>query len=573
MEPYCTFLRGNGGRSQILGNHTTPLPVARLDSGELPRSLVDSDSSNAAELLVYLPIVIFLMVLCLFFLGLVARFSLRRFRENHPLSRTKIAAVTLDKDEVIGDTVKENSGEEHAENGNVTPKKVAHRLPPGLVNLMLQQQEMRVRLDVPIEYKGIIDRWVKKYSDSNRTSDSEALEMFDMISGLLDTRSCLIAASSLHDRGFASSALSLLALSDSDELVDFKRHLQNAQEEERKKSKGALLIHYGKFWRGIELRNAVLECYHSLKQILKETSHANPDPTGAFGIQGLMKDFNGALTNEEQLKFRTLQDAVNADGVQIPPPVTDIFQTNSPPISTDLPKNKKIFMGPSFKLPLVRFVKVESILRMHSLTKCHDLPDNSFTKIGKFAISYCWESSTEADPSGAILDRLKHVLRTIPGIEENDDVYIDWCCFHEEDATRLLVTKSIFQHCHVIFLPSSDYFLRSWCTYEYFSWLLSPFPNQALGDYDMSPAASHLSVFFGRQPFLLDRPELSCFGYRCMASTDTFDPRDKAFLMNKIVTECTFYQSSLEELLTKIVFKLEYNVVSFGGILKENRDD
>jgi hypothetical protein len=559
----CAFLRRNGDNSQIFSDHIIPLTsLTRLDNGVLSRRLAASDASNAAELMVYLPILLLLAVVCLCFLGLAARYLLWRFRENNPSSETKIAALVHDEEEPNDDTVKENSMEEHAERGSVITKKAPQRLPSGFVNLILTQQEMQVPLDVPMEYKGIIDHWVRKYSDTRRTSDIEALEMFGMLSGLLDTRSSLIAASSLRDRGFASSALKILALHDSDEVVDLKKDLENLHDAERKKSQDALLFHYGKFWRGVELRNAVLECYHSLKQILKETSDTNPDPTSAFPNRGLLTDMNGAFTEDEHRKFLALKDAINVNETEISPTVTNLFQTNSSPCETDVVKNNKIFPCPSFKLPLVRFVKVESILRMQRLTKCHDLPDDAFTKFGKFAISYCWASCTEPDPSGEILDRLKHVLKTVPGIEEKDGVYIDWCCFHEGDPLRLLLTKSIFQHCHVIFLPSSDYFQRSWSTYEYFSWLLSPFPNQALGDYDMSQAASYLSVFFGRPPFLLDRPELGCFGYQCMASTDAFDPRDKSFLMSKIVKDNPLDQSSLEELQTKIVFKLEYTVVS-----------
>jgi hypothetical protein len=525
------------------------------------RSLAD-DSNDGAQLLVWVPIVTLLSVICFFFLIVAARLALRRYHEKHPSSESKIASVTDDeemgpeeKHETDGDLTLKTEASVTFRDRDVMHEKVVRKLPAGLVNLMIQQQLQPGNAKVPQEYKHIVDHWVRKYSDTTRTSDIEALEMFCMLSGLLDTPSVIAAASSLRDRGFTSTALKVLACNDSDEVQQLREELDTGKQGEYSGSNGTLLIHYGKFWHGKETRDAVASCYRSLKEIMRETTQSPLDPNRTSAI-----NLSGGFSEEEQTKFAVLKEEADAGRIEAHSALSDMFHSCTSP-SCDRRHNDEIFRFPLIKLPLVRFIKVDAILGMKSLTKHEDIPKDAFSKEGRFAVSFSWMSEDDPDPSGAVLERLKHILTSLPDVKPNDGVYIDWCCFHLGDPLRLLVTKSIFQHCQVIFLPSPHYFSHSWCTYEYFTWLLSPFPNQAICDYDLDPVASRLSLGFGRPPFLLDRPELGCFGYRCMANTQAFRPDEKSVLMKKILRDSPVYECSLEELLTKIVFKLETAVL------------
>lgn len=519
------------------------------------------NESNTADLLVWVPIVTLVGLVAVFFIVLAA--CLVKRQRSLTAMQSNVSLEMQNEEEGTVVSTKETSGQDQTdktEDSSMVPSgekrkvKLLRKLPVGLVDLLIRQKTSTERVDVPQEYKNIIEHWLKKYCDRDRTTDVEALEMFDLLSGLLDNTSTIKIAINLRDRGLASSALRILRSREFEEVEvqNLKRDLEkNGDQESVHAKESTIPFHEGKFWTGEELRSAVSTCYGSLKVVLRDSME--PSEGTSFGFS---RKWPNALTTEEQQKYNALIDGTKTAGIEQSPIELDSLRPTEQQLSQSI-----IFLRCDFKLPLVRFVKVETILEMKILTRHEDLPQDDFTSKGKYALSFCWGSNLDADPSGDILKRLKRVLKALPQIHPGDGVYIDWCCFHLGDPLRFLVSKSIYQHCHVISLPTPKYFSDTWCMYEYFTWLLSPYPNQSICDYDLGPAASSLSLCFGRPPFLLDRPELGCFGYRCMASTDAFPPSDKALLMKKVLRDTSVSQTSLEELQTKIVFKLETSVI------------
>ena len=159
------------------------------------------------------------------------------------------------------------------------------------------------------------------------------------------------------------------------------------------------------------------------------------------------------------------------------------------------------------------------------------------------------------------MERLRKVLSHLKAVSPQDGIFIDWCCAPTGDPLTALLTRSIFEQCHVIFLPTADYFTRSWCTFECMTWLLSPFPNQAIGDFNLFQCIHHISVsLYGRPPFVLDRPELQALGRLCIGSTDATEAGDKEFL-SWTIGENRMKSTGLRESLIKLILKFESAII------------
>ena len=157
-----------------------------------------------------------------------------------------------------------------------------------------------------------------------------------------------------------------------------------------------------------------------------------------------------------------------------------------------------------------------------------------------------------------MLERLQKVLKSVDGILPTDGVFIDSCCYAPNDPLSILFAKALFEQCHVIFLPSPDFFIRPWCTFECMTWLLSPFPTQALGDFDLGHCITLMCVYyFGRPVYCLDRPELQVLGRIAMSATDDDPIKD---YLTWMLGENRIKSIALRESLTKIVFKMESTI-------------
>jgi hypothetical protein len=525
-------------------------PHLRGSNGPGRRILLSDE--EGVDLLVWLPIVVLLSLMAVFFLVMGIRYQIW---QHTPHTITKGAISEQDEASAVETKKAPEQAPEQA-----THKETIHskKLPADLVTILVEQQLHPVHREVSSQHRHIVDSIVRRYSNSQMKSDVEALEMFSLFPGLLESASAVLAATSLQDRGFPAAAMRLLVDQNSVEEVELKASLEATIAEEWKHSQGKLVLHYGKFWKGYELRAAVASCFQMLKDRVHVVAAAsNHDQKFKFGIEGMTKDTHGPFSEEEQKKSSSLYSILTQHNAELPK-IEDALKIQNQSDSVAL-FERRIFPGHSCKLPFVRFVKVNAILQMDTLTKSSDIPNGHFIKQGKFAVSFNLSSTEQADSSGDLLRRLKYILQNLEGVRSDDGVYIDWCCFDKDDPMKKLVTKSIFQHCHVIFLPDADFFLRPWCMYEHCTWLQSPFPNQAICDYDLTQAAIQMSSYFGRPPYLLDRPELQFFGYRCLASANDGD--DKTFLSTKLVNESQVHQCSLEELLTKIIFKFESAVI------------
>ncbi|KAL3920459.1 MAG: hypothetical protein SGILL_003255 [Bacillariaceae sp.] len=540
---------------------------------------------TSADSLVWLPIIIFIVLILVFFLFIGARWMIWKYTPE----KTIVEEGIVEHDEEKGDeedaAVKHVSDTEktieedtlHTENKKQLTTAAIHKKPlPDELAVMMYQQQMipnpKQRVDeLSPKNQRIVTSIVKKYSDSEKKSDVEALEMFSLLPGMMDPSSAILAATSLRYRGFPVAAVRLLVDDSSEDVLELKTTLAAAQAEEWKNSQGHMLLHYAKFWKGRELRMVVGSCLKSLKERVhvhttRTTIASDHDHNSKLGIKGMVQDGHGTFTEEEQNKAKSIMAQLRDEVPTVLPDVYTIYETSENHASLF---ENRLFRGHSCKLPFVRFVRVDAILQMEkTLTKFEDMASESFVKQGKFAVSFGCSSPEQADESGDnMLKRLKHVLHNLDGVRPDDGVYIDWCCCFSapmRDSLNGLMTKAIFQHCHVIFLPDADFFERPMCVYQYMTWLQSPFPNQAIGDYDLCPAFIRLvNSFYGRPPYLLDRPELASLGSQCMTHTrkNQFNKIDRADFLGKIQHETQVQQYSLEELLTKIIFKLESTVL------------
>ena len=179
------------------------------------------------------------------------------------------------------------------------------------------------------------------------------------------------------------------------------------------------------------------------------------------------------------------------------------------------------------------------------------LSTEAFTDTGHFAVSHGHGDKT-------MLERLQKVLRNVTGILPTDGVFIDTPHDEAESLASTLFVKAIYEQCHVIFIPPDNFFCQARCVMQYVSWLLSPFPNQALGDFDLGSCLILMSITnFGKPPFFLDRPQLQVFGKMAMSSTDD-DPYKEFY--TSMLDDNRFKSTRLRESLTKLIFKLESTI-------------
>ena len=332
-----------------------------------------------------------------------------------------------------------------------------------------------------------------------------------------------------------------------------------------------------------ELEETRARCALSLGRILFQFRSIIPG-TNRYGVRGILDDTphpdalqpqwdkSGNLNFLEQEKSVSLfwrSMTVQQDAP--PEKLKDMLKgevTESSPLC-----ESKLYSKPSVRIPCCKFISVRALLDMEMLLRYEMIPESSFVNRAHFAVSHRWQSTDHPDPAGSTLCRLKTILRNVEGVELDDGVFIDYCCLpqgrHDEKAMarRLIATTSmdqLYKNVHVIFLPSGDYFLRSWCWHEYICWLLSTRPTQALGDH---MPAMHSAVndelalsLFDRPVFLLDRAELSSIESCWFGCTQTSVAADRDLLKavsSRSIQEPCQINTSLLESLTRIVWKFE----------------
>jgi hypothetical protein len=463
--------------------------------------------------------------------------------------------------------------------------------PPDLLQL-LQQPGVSSCRELSEETADFVRQVVARCCTSI-CSDTEALAVFAVLSRVMDRDSCVRAATNLKQRGYPSEAMACLRFLQTTTTAtttivrSLIRELQTIRLD-RWSRMDAELVEYSDFWRGSsndDLVEATDLCEGSLDEILREMNEVfYPQSQTKFGIQGMLDDTpsdesieldwskEGNLNFPEQQKSMALwrkhtknlqrqkhKKRARAHMHRIDNVYRFQIQTskNKQPL---LPS--RLFSKTTCQIYGVRFVKVQALLAMDELLKFEDVPTDAFAEKGHFAVSYRWGGLDTIDPCGYTLERLKEVLTNVDGIQPDDGVFLDWCCAPTGEPLASIFAKAIYEQCHVIFLPSPDFFTRSWCTFECMAWLLSPFPNQALGDYNFMRCIYLMCAYhFGRPPFVLDRPELQVLGRVCMGATDARDPNDKEFLTWALGENNRIKSTGLRESLTKLTFKFESTVI------------
>lgn len=388
--------------------------------------------------------------------------------------------------------------------------------------------------------------------------DAEALTVYSVLSRVMDEVLCLQAARSLNERGFPSEAMACLRyLPLSDDVLELVSELQERRLERWSRA-DVVFVEYMQFWSTTEMAHALERCDEARSSKLKELSLAVPDDSNKFGVQGMVDDTpnpesltlqwskEGNMNSAEQEKSMSMW--MKHCCAKHYPKMDNVFLYRKP---HPLLLPSRLYSKPTCKLPGMRFVKVETLLKMSILRSLESLPPEAFTSIGHFAVSH-------RRNDGTMLERLQKVLTSIEGILPTDGVFLDSCCSPLNDPLTTLFAKAIFEQCHVIFLPSPDYFTRPWCTFEYMSWLLSPFPTQALGDFDLGHCITLMCVYyFGRPIYCLDRPELQILGRIAMSATDDVGIRD---YLTWMLGENRIKSTGLRESSTKITFKMESTI-------------
>ncbi|KAL3903916.1 MAG: hypothetical protein SGARI_005163 [Bacillariaceae sp.] len=148
-------------------------------------------TQERSDLMIWLPIVILLRI----------RYYVWQ-HTPHPMVKEDVTVEDEEsKDaEATDKTAAEHDSEEapHIARSPIHTKK----LPDDLVAIMIEQQVHPCQRHLSSHLRHILDSIVRRYSNSQMKSDVEALEMFSLLSGLLESRSALLAASNLRDRGF-----------------------------------------------------------------------------------------------------------------------------------------------------------------------------------------------------------------------------------------------------------------------------------------------------------------------------------------------------------------------------------
>ena len=409
-------------------------------------------------------------------------------------------------------------------------------------------------------------------------SDAEALAVYSILSRVMSNESCWAAAKDLKERGYPSEAMACLRYVPHDVMAKpaFQSLIHEIQSLrcERWSRIDAEIVEYTKFWESFDVAEAIDLCEDSLDGILRQMNEeVFPGATSKFGVDGMCDDSplqeslgenwskEGSLNYAEQEKAIALSmKHTRKLGNQRRQRIENVFRFQQEGIESSLLPSR-LHSKMTCRFLGVRFIKVCYLLRMDELIKYEDMHSDCFTEEGHFAVSYRFDSLGGRDSRKTLLERLKKVLSKTEGVNPNDGVFIDWCCAPARDPVSVAFAKSIFEQCHVIFLPCADYFTRSWCTFECMAWLLSPFPNQALGDYNLWRCISLMSAYhFGRPPFVLDRPELQVLGRVCMGMTDSAVPGEKDFLVNALGNNHV-KSTSLRESLTKVTFKFHSTLV------------
>jgi hypothetical protein len=337
-----------------------------------------------------------------------------------------------------------------------------------------------------------------------------------------------------------------------------------------------------------ELENTRAKSALSLGGLFAQIHSVMPYTANKYGIRGILDDTphsdamqrqwqkHGNFNYPEQVKCNSLYMSSMMHQQDFPPgSLTNIFEGKEQKDTTPL-FVLSLYSKPSICLPFCKFVSVHALLHMESLLPYEMMPESSFVSRVHFAVSHRWQSPDHPDQDGSTLRRLKTILRNVEGISLDDGVFIDYCCLpclpqgrndDKEAACRLITLSSmdqLYKNVHVIFIPSGDYFLRSWCWHEYVCWLLSTRPTQALGDH---MPAMHSAVnlelapfLFGRPAYLLDRAELWNLEECWSSYTKTSVAEDKhlihAMSARRIQEPCQNATSLLES-LTRIVWKYE----------------
>lgn len=401
-------------------------------------------------------------------------------------------------------------------------------------------------------------RFVRHIVSKPSLVDTEALAVYGVLSRVMDHETSLRAARSLKDRGFPSEAMSCLRyLPTSEEVTVLVAELQKIRLERWSRA-DVEIVEYTQFWQTPDLAHVLDRCEEALTNKHQELSRAIPDSSTKFGIWGMVDDTpnaesqdlhwskEGNLNATEQEKSISIW--INYTRTKVHPQMADIYRYPQPPSALI---SQRLHTRMTCRITGIQFIKVEALLMMDKLFSLQSIPPEAFTDEGHFAVSY-----RRGDDS--MLERLQKVLRSVDGILPTDGVFIDTCCAPRHDPLTNLFAKAIYEQCHVIFLPSSDFFTQSRCTFECMAWLLSPFPTQALGDFDLGRCITLMCVYhFGRPPCCLDRPELQALG-RIVMSTTNQDPYKEFLTWN--LGENRIKSTALWESLTKIVFKMETTV-------------
>lgn len=401
-------------------------------------------------------------------------------------------------------------------------------------------------------------RVVCHFLTRSNLDDPEALAVYSVLSRVLDEESCLQAARSLNDRGYPSEAMACLRyLPLSEDVLALDSELQQCRLERWSRA-DVDFVEYTDSWGTTEIAQALERCDEVRSSRLQELSLVVPDDSNKFGVQGMVDDTpnpesltlqwskEGNMNSMEQEKSMSMW--IKHHSAKHHPKMDNVFLFRKPP-STFLPS--RLFSKPTCKLPGLRFVKVETLMAMTNLQPLESLPPDAFTSIGHFAVSH-------RRNDGTILQRLQKVLKSVDGILPTDGVFIDSCCAQPSDPLTTLFAKALFEQCHVIFLPSPDFFTRAWCTFECMTWLLSPYPTQALGDFDLGHCITLMCVYyFGRPVYCLDRPELQVLGRIAMSATDDDTIKD---YLTWMLGDNRIKSTALRESLTKIIFKMESTI-------------
>jgi len=401
-------------------------------------------------------------------------------------------------------------------------------------------------------------RFLRHVVEQSRLIDTEALAVFGVLSRVMDHDTCLRAARDLKDRGYPSEAMFCIRyLTESDDMKALVTELQQIRIE-RWSREDVEIVEYTDFWQTLDIEHALQLCDEALTDKFEELGRAIPDRSTKFGVRGMVDDTPSVESQQlhwskvgnfnaiEQEKVMSIWMKHTRTKVHVR--LDDVFRFPQPP-SAILPK--RLYHKFSCKIPGIRFVKVEALLAMNKLYSFESLPPEAFTDEGHFAVSFRRGDHT-------MLERLQKVLKGVDGILPTDGVFIASCCAPSHDPLTVLFSKAIYEQCHVIFLPSPDFFTQTWCMFACLAWLLSPFPTQALGDFDLGRCLTLMCVYhFGRPPYCLDRPELQVLG-RIMMNTTDEDPC-KTFL-TWTLGENRIKSTGLRESLTKIVFKMESTI-------------